>query len=117
VPEPSPPKTTANPGDEPTLVVERRWRATGILPVGRGVRQVRSRSESQPSIDLRANDSKSDFPQPVQVPAGAPNILPVVPGSLPRGKSFADVNATVCEERQSLAELGRHSRMLACHIA
>ena len=29
-------------------------------------------------IDLRAKDSKSDFPQPVQAPTGAPNILLVL---------------------------------------
>src|SRR5262249_22277876 len=30
------------------------------------------------SIDLRAKDSRSDFPQPVQAPKGAPNILLVL---------------------------------------
>ncbi len=30
------------------------------------------------TIDLRAEDSKSDFPQPVQAPKGAPNILLVL---------------------------------------
>jgi arylsulfatase len=30
------------------------------------------------TIDLRAKDSKSDFPQPVKAPAGAPNILLVL---------------------------------------
>jgi hypothetical protein len=30
------------------------------------------------TIDLRAKDSKSDFPQPVQAPQGAPNILLVL---------------------------------------
>src|SRR5262245_10241762 len=29
-------------------------------------------------INLRAKDSKSDFPQPVQAPRGAPNILLVL---------------------------------------
>jgi arylsulfatase len=36
---------------------------------------------SQPfggTINLRAKDSKSDFPQPVKAPAGAPNILLVL---------------------------------------
>src|SRR5262245_65113438 len=30
------------------------------------------------TINLRAKDSKSDFPQPVKAPAGAPNILLVL---------------------------------------
>src|SRR5262249_28765850 len=30
------------------------------------------------TINLRASDSKSDFPQPVKAPAGAPNILLVL---------------------------------------
>ena len=30
------------------------------------------------TINLRAKDSKSDFPQPVQAPKGAPNILLVL---------------------------------------
>ena len=30
------------------------------------------------TIDLRAKDSKPDFPQPVQAPKGAPNILLVL---------------------------------------
>ena len=32
----------------------------------------------QGTINLRAKDSKSDFPQPIQVPEGAPNILLVL---------------------------------------
>src|SRR5215469_12181430 len=30
------------------------------------------------TINLRAKDSKSDFPQPVKAPAGAPNVLLVL---------------------------------------
>ena len=39
------------------------------------------------TINLRAKDSKSDFPQPVKAPAGAPNILLVLLDDLGYGAS------------------------------
>ena len=54
--------------------LEQRSRAS--RPAARSCRGQRSRSGGL--IDLRAKDSKSDFPVPVQAPAGAPNILLVL---------------------------------------